>query len=217
MPRTASNPKPRAARTNPGESQTKQEEIFSAAVRIFKQKGYHATSMQDLADAVGLQKASLYHYISSKEDLLLAVCERATGAFTEHLTRLAAAPAAPTAKLAQAIESYLVALCEQLELFTVYLREQPFFSGREKTRLRAQGEQHAQVIEEILEEGVRAGEFRALDVKMTAHAIVGMCNWLYQWYSPEGDLTPPEIAAIFSELVINGLIAPAPRRRQQKR
>jgi AcrR family transcriptional regulator len=140
--------------------QDKQSEIFAAAVRIFRQKGYHAASMQDLADAVGLQKASLYYYVSSKEDLLISIYERFTGAFTEQLTELAAQPLPPTEKLGRAIESHVVALCEHLELFTVYLLEQKFLNGKHKARLRAEGERHAALLEAILDEGVRAGEFR---------------------------------------------------------
>ncbi len=199
---------------NPSNGNAKQAEIFAAALRVFQQKGYHAASMQDLADAVGLQKASLYHYISSKEDLLIAVCERGTGALTAQLTELAAAPLPPTEKLARAITSHLLALCEQLELFTVYLREQKFLAGRQRASVRAQGERHAQLLESILQEGIHAGEFRAVDVKMTAHAIIGMCNWLYQWYSPKGPLSPREIAAIFSDLVIRGVAQPKPHRKK---
>ncbi len=212
----ASPSSPRNARERSANGHDKQAEIFSTAVRIFKEKGYHAASMQDLADAVGLQKASLYHYIDSKEDLLLAVWQRGTGALTAQLTELAAAPLAPTEKLRRAIESHLVALCAQLELFTVYIREQNVFNGREKTRLRAEGRRHAQLLESILEEGVASGEFRALDVKMTTHAILGMCNWLYQWYSPEGELGAREIADLFADLIINGVKA-TPRKMKTKR
>jgi TetR/AcrR family transcriptional regulator, cholesterol catabolism regulator len=192
----------------------KQAEIFSAAVRIFKKKGYHAASMQDLADAVGLQKASLYYYVSSKEDLLTSIYERLIGAFTRQLTELVAQPVAPSEKLRRAIASHLVALSAQLELFTVYLHEQNFLNGKLRSRIHAEAEHHAELLEAILQEGVQTGEFRPLDVKMTAHAIIGMCNWLYQWYSPEGELSPEEIAEIFSDLVIHG-VAAAPRRSRK--
>ncbi len=193
----------------------KQAEIFAAAVRIFQKKGYHAASMQDLADAVGLQKASLYYYVSSKEDLLTLVYERSIGAFTKQLTALVAEPVAPTEKLRRAIETQLVALSEQLELFTVYLHEQKFIHGRLKSRIREEAERHADLLAAILQEGVRTGEFRELDAKMTARAIMGMCNWLYQWYSPEGKLSPHEIAAIFGDLVIHGIQA-VPQHRKRK-
>jgi AcrR family transcriptional regulator len=186
-------------------SDEKQAEIFAAAVRIFRQKGYHAASMQDLADAVGLQKASLYYYVTSKEDLLLSIYERLTGAFTKKLAELVAAPLSPREKLRRAVETHVVALGEQLELFTVYLNEQKFLNGRPRTRIRAEVERHAELLESILKEGILEGEFRDCNVKITARAIIGMCNWIYQWYSPEGKLTPLEIAVIFGDLVLDGV------------
>lgn len=199
----------------------KEAEIFAAAVRIFRQKGYHAASMQDLADAVGLQKASLYYYVSSKEDLLLSIYERLAGAFTRQLTELVAAPLTPTEKLRQAVESHVVALGEQLELFTVYLSEQNFLNGRPRARIRAEAERHAELLESILRDGIESHAFRDCNVTVTARAIIGMCNWLYQWYSPEGKLAPREIAAIFGDLVLDGVeLAPggsaAKTRRSEK-
>jgi AcrR family transcriptional regulator len=196
----------------------KQAEIFAAAVRIFRKKGYHAASMQDLADAVGLQKASLYYYVSGKEDLLLSIYERLTGAFTKQLAELVAAPLSPGEKLRSAVETHVVALGEQLELFTVYLNEQKFLNGRPRTRIRAEVERHAELLESILQEGIHSREFRDCNVKITARAIIGMCNWIYQWYSPEGKLTPREIAVIFGDLVIDGVKssrAPFPRNRRR--
>jgi AcrR family transcriptional regulator len=183
----------------------KDEEIFSEAVRIFKQKGYHATSMRNIADAVGLQKGSLYHYISSKEELLFKIFERGTGALTRRLEEIIASADSPTEKLHRAIEAHLIQLCDQLDIFTVYLTEQRTLVGRHHTKVRAEGERHARLLEQIIQQGIASGDFRAVDSKMTAHAILGMCNWLYQWYSPSGRLTPQEIAEIFSDLIIHGL------------
>ena len=74
--------------SKPNPNPDKQAEIFSAALHLFQEKGYHGTSMQDLADAVGMQKASLYYYIRSKEELLTLVCEHGTGAFTQELKEI---------------------------------------------------------------------------------------------------------------------------------
>ena len=187
------------------DASSKDEKIFAEAVRIFREKGYHATSVQDIADAVGLQKGSLYHYISSKEELLYKIFERSTGALTQELESIIASDDSPTNKLHRAIEAHLTALCEQLDTYTVYLSERRALSGRTHTRVRAEGERHARLLERIIQEGIATKDFRAVDSKMAAHAILGMCNWLYQWYSPAGRLTPHEIAVIFSDLVVDGL------------
>ncbi len=193
--------------------QDKQAEILAAALKIFREKGYHAASMQDLADEVGLQKASLYYYVSSKDDLLKALYERFLGAFTEQLSAIVAEPLPPSEKLRRAIESQVVALSEQLELFHVYIHEQHFLNNRLRARIHQEAEHHAELFESILSEGIASGEFRPVDVTITAHAIIGMCNWIYQWYSPEGKLKPTEIAALFSDLVIHGLKPAQPRRQ----
>jgi AcrR family transcriptional regulator len=187
------------------DASSKDAKIFAEAVRIFREKGYHATSVQDIADAVGLQKGSLYHYISSKEELLFKIFARSTGALTHQLEAIIASSDSPTQKLRCAIEAHLTALCEQLDIYTVYLSERRALSGRTQARVHAEGEQHARLLEQIIKEGITTKDFRAVDTKMTAHAILGMCNWLYQWYSPEGRLKPHEIAEIFSDLVIGGL------------
>jgi AcrR family transcriptional regulator len=193
----------------------KQSEILAAAVRIFREKGYHAASMQDLADAVGLQKASLYYYVSSKEDLLTLIYERFIGAFTRQLTELLAEPLPATEKLRRAIATQVVALSEQIELFTVYLNEIKFLNPRLRSRIHAEAEHQAELLQAILQQGVAAGEFRELDVKMTVHAIIGMCNWTYRWYSPKGTLSANEIAGIFGDIVLHG-IAAVPAAKGQK-
>jgi AcrR family transcriptional regulator len=195
---------PRAKTVTPS-NHDKQAEIFAAALHLFQAKGYHGASMQDLADAVGMQKASLYYYFRSKEELLVRVCERGTGAFTQELAEIVASDLNAREKLRRALECHLVALCEQLDLFTVFLREQKFLGAAQKKQLRGEGNKHAQLLALILEQGVATGEFRAMNVTVTTLAILGMCNWMYEWYSPDGALQPREIAAMFSELVLNGL------------
>jgi AcrR family transcriptional regulator len=183
----------------------KEEHIFAEAVRLFRQKGYHATSMQNIADAVGLQKASLYHYLPSKQALLFKIFERSSGALTQQLETICASSDSPSLKLRRAIESHLLVLCDHLDTYTVYLSERRALSSRYHAKMRAEGEKHARLIEKILAEGIARKEFRALDTRMVALAILGMCNWLYQWYSPEGRLTPQQIAQIFSDTVLNGI------------
>ncbi len=184
---------------------SKDQQIFAEAVRIFREKGYHATSMQNIADAVGLQKGSLYHYISSKEELLFKIFERSTGALTQQLETIIASSETPSAKLCAAIQAHLTALCEQLDVYSVYISERRALNNRYHAQVRAEGEKHARLLEQIIQQGIASKEFRATDPKMAAHAILGMCNWLYQWYSPDGRLTPQAIAAIFSDLVLGGL------------
>lgn len=204
---------PRAKTPTPA-NHDKQAEIFAAALHLFQAKGYHGASMQDIADAVGMQKASLYYYFRSKEELLVLVCERGTGAFTQELADIVGSDLDAAEKLRRALECHLVALCGQLDLFSVFLREQKFLGAAQKKQVRGEGKKHAELLATILEQGIARGEFRPVNVTMTTLAILGMCNWLSEWYSPDGALTPREIAAMFAELVVSGLGQEARKKRK---
>src|SRR5438132_6755602 len=100
------------------------EEVYRAALRLFREKGYHATSMQEIADAVGLYKGSLYHYIGGKEDLLVQVFRRTLGGLVEAVERIAADRESSAAeRLRRAIRAHVAAASEHLDALTVYLHE----------------------------------------------------------------------------------------------
>lgn len=196
-------------KTGSADLMSKDEQILTEAVRIFKQKGYHATSVQDIADAVGLQKGSLYHYISGKEELLSKIFERKTGALTLRLKEILSSQVSPSDKLRLAIKAHVVALCNELDTYSVYLAEHRTLAGHVQTKIRAEAQRHARILEQIIQEGVTQGEFRTMDTKIATHAILGMCNWIYQWYSPNGRLSPQAIADEFADLIISGMIHPS--------
>ena len=199
-------------KTASAELMSKDEQILTEAVRIFKQKGYHATSVQDIANAVGLQKGSLYHYIAGKEELLSKIFERKTGALTTRLKEIQSSDQSPTAKLRLAIEAHVVALCSELDTYSVYLTEHRTLAGHVQTKIRSEAQRHARILEQIIQEGVEGGDLRTLDAKIATHAILGMCNWIYQWYSPSGRLSPHAIAGQFADLIIAGMAHPPSRK-----
>jgi TetR/AcrR family transcriptional regulator, cholesterol catabolism regulator len=182
------------------------EEVYTAALRLFREKGYHATSMQDIANAVGLYKGSLYHYIGSKEDLLARVFERGMGVLLTEVERIAADTArGPTAQLRAIVEAHVAAVASNLDALTVYLHEWRALAGESLTTVRGQRERYTELVEEIVARGVRIGEFHVPDVGLATLGLLGMCNWLCQWYSPAGRLSPAEIGARFADLVLDGL------------
>src|SRR5437764_15052305 len=100
------------------------EQVYAAALRLFREKGYHATSMQDIALAVGLYKGSLYHYIGGKEDLLVQVFERAMGALLADVERIAADTSLrPSGQLRLVVQAHVRCVSENLDALTVYLHE----------------------------------------------------------------------------------------------
>lgn len=186
---------------------TKDDEIFDAAASLFKQKGFHATSMQDIADAVGMQKGSLYYHISSKEELLFRISYSAISTITEQLEEIAAASLTPSAKLRAAITNHVETLCYRLDLMSVFLKESNTLTADQQAQIFGHRRRYEELFRDILREGVESGEFRPLDVGATSDALLGMLNWMHHWYRPEGRLTPEEIAEVFIDLALHGILA----------
>jgi AcrR family transcriptional regulator len=190
------------------DTRERSEQVYGAALRLFREKGYHATSMQDIAAAVGLYKGSLYHYIGAKEDLLARVFERAMAALLVDVERIAADTASrPSVQMRQIIEAHVDAVANNLDALTVYLHEWRALAGESLANVRAQRDRYTALVSDIIGRGVRAGEFKVPDVRIATLGVLGMCNWLCQWYRPGGRLTPAEIAAHFSSMVLDGLRA----------
>jgi AcrR family transcriptional regulator len=182
------------------------EEVYAAALRLFREKGYHATSMQDIAAAVGLYKGSLYHYIAGKEDLLVQVFERAMGTLLADVERIVADTSLqPSAQLRLIVRAHVEAVSENLDALTVYFHEFRALAGASLANVRAQRERYAQLVSEIVSRGVRLGEFATADVGVATLGLLGMCNWVCQWYQPGGRLSAGEIGEFFADLVLKGL------------
>lgn len=186
---------------------SKHHEILEAAARLFEQKGYHATSVQDIADEVGLQKASLYHYIQSKDDLLTEIALEAITSQNARLEAIAGAAEPASRRLARAITEHVRAMAKNRATFTIYLREQHAISEREQARVLEASDRYAHLLEGIVADGIASGEFRGVDPKAATMAILGACNYLYRWYSPAGRLGPDAVAQEFTALFLRGLVA----------
>jgi len=182
------------------------EEVYRAALRLFREKGYHATSMQDIAEAVGLYKGSLYHYIGGKEDLLVQVFERAMGTLLADVERIVADNSlGPSMQWRAIVQAHVTCVSENLDALTVYLHEFRALAGESLANVRAQRDRYAQLVAEIVGRGVRLGEFETADVGIATLGLLGMCNWVCQWYQPEGRLGPAQIGGYFADLVLGGL------------
>ncbi len=182
------------------------EEVYTAALRLFMEKGYHATSMQDIAAEVGLYKGSLYHYIGSKEELLVQVFERAMGTLLSSVEQIVADTSLRASQqLHLILRAHVAAVAENREALTVYLHDFRALGGEALDAVRAQRERYRQMVQTVVERGVRLGEFAAADVDVTTLALLGMCNWVAQWYRPEGRLGAAEIADRFADMVLRGL------------
>jgi len=182
------------------------EGILEAAAHIFGEKGFHATSMNDIAEAVNLQKASLYYHFSSKQEILISILDYALDLINGHLESVLAQPLSPDEKLRQAMVSYLETIAENRDLSAVLLLEIRSLDPELKTRHASRREKFERLWRDLIIEGKQAGVFNSDDPSMTGRAILGVLNWTVTWYRNDGPRSATEIANLFADILLQGLL-----------
>lgn len=181
------------------------EDIINAAIRLFNQSGYHATSMRDIARAVNIKKPSLYHHFGSKEEILLAILETGMNQFLADVEAIVASDADCAEKLLAAVQAHAQLIAENPEGAAVFLREDRGLGDEYLAEYVAKRDQVERLFRAIIQQGVEEGVFRETDIAITAQAMLGAVNWMTRWYRPQGRLTAAEIADIFGDLFLHGL------------
>lgn len=183
------------------------KEILEAAAQIFSKKGFHAASMQDIAEAVHLQKGSLYHHVSSKQEILLEILDQALDLLNDQMEAVAALPLPPDEKLRQAVTAYLTVMLEHRDLAGVLLLEHRSLDPVYQSRHIPHRDRFENLWRSLIQEGINSGVFCCNDPVLTVRAILGTLNWTINWFRPDGPLTSQEIAGQFSGLFLGGLLA----------
>jgi AcrR family transcriptional regulator len=182
---------------------TRRNELTRQAARLFAEQGYHGTSMEDLAAAMGVQKASLYHHIDSKADLLWDVARDGADAFHSALDAIdERLPAVE--KLRLALRAHLRVVSEQLDIATVFVREWRYLDGERRDAFVAERRRYEERIRALFREGVEQSELRTdLDVNVAALVFLSAANWASTWLRPGRDTDG--LADSFFELLVNGM------------
>ena len=182
------------------------KDILEAAARIFSEKGYHATSMQDIAESVNLQKASLYYHFTGKQEILFAILDHALDLINNRLEQVLAQPLSTDEKLRLAMVSYLQTIAENHNLSAVLLLELRSLDPELKTRHASRREKFERLWMDLIIEGNQAGIFNGVDPSLTGRAILGVMNWTVTWYRSDGPRSATDIANLFADLLLNGLL-----------
>ena len=183
------------------------DDILDAAAQVFRQKGFNGASMQDIAVAVNLQKASLYHHVSSKQEILLELLDRAIEMLTERIAPLAQDSASADKKLRAMIRAYLQVLAEHADLASVLLFEHRSLESKHHARHIPNRDRFEALWRNVILDGTHAGLFACPDPGLTVRALLGSLNWTVTWYRPNGELSIEEIADRNANLLFNGLLA----------
>lgn len=181
------------------------EDILQAAAQVFRQKGFHGSSMEDIARAVNLQKPSLYHHVSSKQEILLALLDRALELLLDRISTIVNEDIPPDEKLRRMVRAYLQILAENTDLSAVLLFEHRSLERKQHARHVPNRDKFEALWRSVLEDGIAAKQFHCDNPALTARAILGITNWTITWYRPDGPLKIDQIADHYSELLLDGL------------
>jgi TetR/AcrR family transcriptional regulator, cholesterol catabolism regulator len=178
-------------------------ELTRQAARLFAEKGYHGTSIGDLAQAMGVQKGSLYAHIDSKQDLLYETMRDGAAAFHGALDAIPEQLPA-TEKIRLALRAHLGIVAEQLDVATVFVREWRYLEGERREEILAERRRYEERIRDLFREGRELSELRAdLDEAGAALLFLSAANWAYTWLQPGRDTN--EIADRFYALLLDGI------------
>jgi AcrR family transcriptional regulator len=166
---------------------SRRKELTRQAARLFAEKGYHGTSVGDLAQAMGVQKGSLYAHIESKADLLWEVAHDGAEAFHAALDAVPDDLAA-TEKIRLALRAHLRVIAEQLDVATVFIREWRYLEGDRRDEFVAERRRYEERFRSFFREGRELGELRTdLDDATATLLALSSANWAYTWLRPEAD------------------------------
>lgn len=188
--------------------EARREQILSGAARVFSKKGYHASTVDEIAKELGLTKASIYYYVSDKSDLLYQLYKRAMTMLLESQAEIMARPDPPDVKLRAMIEEYVRIVGGATAMYSVVvLREHHALPPRKRREIIAMRDQYEQNYQQCIQEGIEQGIFEAPDVKMASYVVLGALNWIPNWYNPRGSLSKEQIGRMFADQLVRGLLA----------
>ena len=186
---------------------SRQEEVYATAAKLFATRGYHATRMQDIADELGMLKGSLYYYFDSKEDLIDKITSGRIEELYDAIQAIVDTGHAPTQKLTLAIDEHIRFFQDHVHIYTIFVREQlANINDGTANSADVMNKKYQNLFRQILQEGIDAGEFSAdIDTQIIMRAILGMCNYTWSWYDPDGRIPVRELARMFTQMVLGGI------------
>lgn len=183
----------------------RKQQIIEKATELFQNQGYSATSMRDLAGFIGIEAASLYSHIKSKEEILQTICFQMATDFFESLDAVEIEIGSADEKLRKAIVSHVEVITKDAAASAVFFSEWRHLSEPYLTDFLKMRDQYEGTFIKILNDGNKAGLFKAMDAKFTVLALLSSINWIPAWYNPKGKLSAKEIAENVTDVFINGL------------
>jgi AcrR family transcriptional regulator len=186
----------------------RRDEILHAALQAFRQKGYHGTTLDDIASYLGVRKTALYHYFPDKQ-AILHECHRRSLKEIERLMEEARSIDSQTERLAFVIREHVRVMTDTLEGSPLAFEVTSLSEERQKEVVAAR-DRYERELRRLIDSGIKSGEFRSVNSKVAVFAILGSINWIARWYRPEGSLQAEELGAEFADQLVAGLTCGQP-------
>lgn len=181
-------------------------DVVAAAARVFAQRGYHATSIDDLIAATGLTRGGLYHYTESKQALLFAIFDELMEPLLARARELLTQPGTPERHLRAVVAAWVAHIATHLDHMVVFTQERGTLERDPRWQhLRAARRDFEQLLAGLLRRGQQDGSFAMADLQLTLLTLLGMVNYTPQWFAPSGRLTPERIADGYCDALLDGI------------
>jgi AcrR family transcriptional regulator len=183
-----------------------ENELYEHATRLFAERGFAGTSLQDIADALGITRPALYYYVKSKDELLAKLVTEVTDGPLNELTELVARPELDAVgKLRGIVRIIVLRRASQPARFRLLIRSEAELPADLTAAYDESRRAVLKTVASTVEEGVRAGQFRPVDSRVAALGVLGMCNWVAWWFNPDGRDGVDAVAEQLTEMALGAL------------
>lgn len=185
-------------------NRSRRKEIIGVAAGIFKQKGYGSATMRELADAVGLEAASLYNHIRSKEDILEEICFSVAHEYVEQIGRIEDLKASNIEKLRELISLHVRMIIQCPHEVSVANSEWRSLSSTKKDMYKQLRKGYEKRVATLISDGICAGEFKELNVSVALFTLLSSLRWIELWYRPDREVSPEELENDLMTILVEG-------------
>lgn len=185
----------------------KRRQVMSAAARLISEKGYHETSMRDIAAELGMSAASLYHYFPGKEDLVVALQRECFEELLRRSHERLRDLQSPTDRLFAFVSNHMTYVVDNIALLRVLVHEDARLSKDNREAMRTYKREYVELAKDLIQAVPREPGAPAIDDRIVVFALFGMMNWYYKWYHRATDLSGHEIAEGLTQLFLRGFVS----------
>ncbi len=183
----------------------RKEHINSAARNLFRERGYSATSMRDIASTVGIEVASLYNHIDSKESMLQQICFTMAEKFLAIIPLVKHLQERPEEQLKEAIRLHVLVITSHADESAVFVHEWKHLSEPRLSAFKKMRNNYEGFYRDLIRRGEELGLFKNIHEKFVMMVLFSSINWLYDYYKPNGKLNPTQISDIITDIFLNGI------------